>query len=270
MNMNQEQDRSLLNTLFKFKPYSKLYQFLSSKGGFIKTLCTLKEILTILKDEIRQEKLYDEKNPSIVLCSAQLEEALDMKAFHVTEIRDLVLKQLIRIDNDYVHSRYFRELGHPNPDNFSNNLSPVSAEAQCLIRTANISTNVVINKEATFTCKPKFLLVLRTLQNMDKNKTVFTYEEILKLVSTYILTHREKFFDKRNLKLAIVKNDILGDAFDLSAFHRCQLVNLIRTQIIPTNPGTVKTVVTSSGTTGCMVTIREMPAAQTHVSGYLN
>ena len=201
-----------------------------------------------------------------MLCSAELEQAMDIKAFHVTEIRDLVLKQLIRIDNDYVHSRYFREQGHPYPDNFSNNTSPVSAEAQCLIRTANISTNIVINKEATFTCKPKFLLVLRTIQNMDKNKTVFTYEEILKLLSTYILTHKQKFFDKRNLKLAIVKNDILGDAFEVSAFHRCQLVNLVRTQIIPTNPDTLKTVVTSSGTTGCLVTIRKMPVAQTNVS----
>lgn len=44
-------------------------------------------ILTILKDTIRDEGLYDEKNPSIILCSRDLEEALNMKALHVTEIR---------------------------------------------------------------------------------------------------------------------------------------------------------------------------------------
>ena len=82
-----EQNRSLLNSVFKFKPSSKLYYFVRSKGGVNKTLFTLAEILTILKDAIREEGLYDEKNPSIILCSAHLEEALDMKALHVTEIR---------------------------------------------------------------------------------------------------------------------------------------------------------------------------------------
>ena len=31
--------------------------------------------------------MYDEKNPAIILCSGDLEEALNMKALHVTEIR---------------------------------------------------------------------------------------------------------------------------------------------------------------------------------------
>ena len=58
-------------------------------------------------------------------------------------------------------------------------LSPlVSAAAQRLIHTANISTNVVLDKKARFTCKPKFLLVLQTLPEVDKNKIVFTYEEV--------------------------------------------------------------------------------------------
>ena len=43
--------------------------------------------MTILKDAIRGEGLNDEKNPSIILCSRDLEEALNMKALHVTEIR---------------------------------------------------------------------------------------------------------------------------------------------------------------------------------------
>ena len=56
--------------------------------------------------------------------------------------------------------------------------SSVSAAAQRLIHTANISTNAVLDKKARFTCKPKFLLVLQTMPEVDKNKTVFTYEEV--------------------------------------------------------------------------------------------
>ena len=43
--------------------------------------------MTILKDAIRSEGLYDEKNPSIIMCSPDLEESLGMKALHVTQIR---------------------------------------------------------------------------------------------------------------------------------------------------------------------------------------
>ena len=39
-----EQNRSLLNSVFKFKPSSKLYCFVTSKGGVNKTLFTLAEV----------------------------------------------------------------------------------------------------------------------------------------------------------------------------------------------------------------------------------
>ena len=41
--------------------------------------------------------MYDLRNPSIIMCSSELESALDMKSLHVTEIRDLVLRQLDKI-----------------------------------------------------------------------------------------------------------------------------------------------------------------------------
>ena len=40
-----------------------------------------------MKDIIRGEKLFDLQNPSIIICSNELEEAINMKALHVTEIR---------------------------------------------------------------------------------------------------------------------------------------------------------------------------------------
>ena len=45
------------------------------------------QILTILKDVISSEKMFDERNPSVIICSKPLEAALDQKALHVTEVR---------------------------------------------------------------------------------------------------------------------------------------------------------------------------------------
>ena len=79
-----ELNRNLLKTLFKFNPMSRLKIFLITKTGVEKPYYSLKEILTSLKNIIREEGLFDHANPSIILCSKELEEALNMKAFHVT------------------------------------------------------------------------------------------------------------------------------------------------------------------------------------------
>ena len=47
--------------------------------------------------------------------------------------------------------------------------------------------------------------------------------QVTLLLSKYILAKKESFFDPRNIKLALVKNDPLGHAFQVDAFHRCQV-----------------------------------------------
>ena len=84
-----------------------------------------------------------------------------------------------------------------------------------------------------FTLKPKLLEVIRTLPLIDKNKTIFTYKEILNHLSEYILTNRERFLDKGNVYVAIIKGDPLQAVFGVTAFHRCQVRSLLRNQIIP-------------------------------------
>ena len=84
--------------------------------------------------------------------------------------------------------------------------------------------------------------------------------QVTLLFSTYILNNKQRFFDTRNIKLAMVNGDILGDAFGVNAFHRCQVNNLLRGQLIPFNPNNPpdRTVVNSYGSPGCGVTIRNM------------
>ena len=83
--------------------------------------------------------MYDEKNPSIILCSRDLEEALNMKALHVTEIRykkncssscyyswltynctddrDLVLSHLIMLaDDEFLKEHCDSETPAPPPN----------------------------------------------------------------------------------------------------------------------------------------------------------
>jgi len=80
-----------------FKTGSKILKYISQKTQLSKTIMndfTLNQILTILKDIIMREEMFDPLNPSMIMCSEELEEAINMKAIHVTEMQELVAKQL--------------------------------------------------------------------------------------------------------------------------------------------------------------------------------
>jgi hypothetical protein len=47
----------------------------------------LLQLLLALKRVITAEKLFDPHNPTIIMCDWALEEALQMKALHVSELR---------------------------------------------------------------------------------------------------------------------------------------------------------------------------------------
>ena len=93
----KELNRYQLDNLYEFNKLSKLKNYFTKKTGIEKSQYTLNEILAILKTIIFKEKLLDPNNKSIVLCSKDLEEALDMKALHITEIQHQVLAQITKV-----------------------------------------------------------------------------------------------------------------------------------------------------------------------------
>ena len=78
------------------------------------------------------------------------------------------------------------------------------------------------------------------MRRWDQESTALDFHnisfQITRLLSAYILSKKHLIFDKRNIKLALVENDPLGKAFGVTAFHRCQVTALLRTQLIPVHP----------------------------------
>jgi hypothetical protein len=190
-------NKNLLDTLFKFVPLSKLKKFLISKTGVEKTYYSLAEILIILKNVIRGEGMFDPANPSVILCSPNLEEALDMRALHVTEIRNLVLSHITKVPDQCIRKNVNQQIDNfkgeqigASRTNLTNkapkDLVPVPVPSR-IIRTANISTAIFTNKNAKFTLKPLFLKVIQSVHGTNSEKTVYTYEEVTLLLSKYIL-----------------------------------------------------------------------------------
>ena len=48
--------------------------------------------------------------------------------------------------------------------------------------------------------------------------------QLSKLLSQYILIHKNDFFDYRNNKLVVCDGDPLGHAFNVRSFHRSQVM----------------------------------------------
>ena len=77
------------------------------------------------------------------------------------------------------------------------------------------------------------------------------------------MSKKDTFFDPRNIKLALVRDDPLGYAFGVEAFHRCQVNSLLRQQLLPLNPNTPSEVVTTTSTSspGLSVSVQDQPVA---------
>ena len=212
-----ELNKKLLSTLFNVKP--KFNTFLFNKTGVERSYYTLIEIFIILKKIIREEKLFDQTNPSIVMCSPELEEAINVKALHVTQIRNYVLSQLTPT-----------QITVPNIFQVINEGIDVRNDAHPTAFTNSIKTHFVNNSKCLL--KPSFLNVLRSVHGCDQTKTIFTYQEVLSLFSLYILSRKDEIFDHRNIELALVENDPIGGVFGVKVFHRCQVNKLLSSQLI--------------------------------------
>ncbi|MGA2930369.1 MAG: hypothetical protein ABSG43_31165, partial [Solirubrobacteraceae bacterium] len=103
-----------------------------------------------------------------------------------------------------------------------------------------------LSPEDKFWLKPAFRKVFHQLSSVQPNQMVFTYNEICEHISAYILMNKETFFNKKNIHICLVGNDILGQAFKMGAFHRAQITRLLHRQMlpfsIPKSPETMPTV----------------------------
>lgn len=237
-----ELNYKLLNTVFLFKEDSKLRTFLLNKKAIDenKRYLTLAVIMLALKKVIKDESLYDENNTKIILCSQELESAIDRRAMHATEVRNEVIKQLlIAHDQPYLRNILIgqswmqrQEQWHPIWNTL--HLERLEATHNTILQLSdelNIMNSIAAHGK--FVPLPDFLKVLRLAPGINKTQTTFSFLEAARLLSSYILSKQNEIFDKRSIKIAIVKDDILGKAFKVKAFHRNQVMSLMAKQLVP-------------------------------------
>jgi hypothetical protein len=202
--MNEK--RKYMNAKYSFVSTSPLQDYLSKRKCNFSVIFTLAQILTCLKKIILKEKLYDENNLLMIICDADLEKALKIKACRVADIPWLVKKHLILKDG--------------------------------CARTVMLQNTVLRNQlgnedlhSGNWIISRGLRAVFNTLPHFPKRKKLFTLANLIQYLSQYIIRNKERLIDPRNVTIAVVEKDILGYAFGVKAFHVSQAKILLRREI---------------------------------------
>jgi hypothetical protein len=93
-----EINQQYLRSKYKFKEGAPLKEYLQQKMPNHGDTYTLWEVLTWLKEIIRDNLLFNESNPAMIVGDAPLEAVLGKKRVHVNEIRGVVQQQLTMVE----------------------------------------------------------------------------------------------------------------------------------------------------------------------------
>ncbi len=94
----EQVNQQYLKSKYKFKEGAPLKEYLQQRVPSFREPCTLVEVLTWLKEIIRDNLLFDERNPAMIVGDAPLEAALRKKKVHVIYIRSVVIQQLTMVE----------------------------------------------------------------------------------------------------------------------------------------------------------------------------
>ena len=168
-------NRDLLNTEFVFKTGAPLKTYLKTRSEDFDKCFTLKDLLVQLKNIILTGKLFDQTNPSMVRCDRELEVALNRKAVHVVNLRELVLDQI-------------------SPTNTIPVVSPT------VVSSMRVVTQTQTPPWARFGVSPGFKKVIDATIGKTR-KTIFEYREITSILSRYIIARKSDLTDPRDVRV---------------------------------------------------------------------
>jgi hypothetical protein len=77
----------------------------------------------------------------------------------------------------------------------------------------------------------KLRQVLIFLPSFPSHEFIFTFQDIQKYVTEYVMIRKDYFVDPRNPLIFVIKNDPLSVALNVKGFYISQLESLIRLSV---------------------------------------
>jgi len=210
---------------YSIKPNLPLYLCFTENNLETGDVC-LNKILAWIKNYCLRGRLFDEQNPSMIICDQMLENVFQRRALLVNQVRAALAKSLVRL----TAAERTRS-------------DPCVIPLMRLVR--NVGTNVRFNDgdnvDTLVGLKYKLSEALKELfiqtNILQHQQELFTYGEVAELFSKYMERKRTSIVDIRNIHVAMLFNDPLGAVFNCSVFHVTQTRSLLKKHLIPVPVG---------------------------------
>jgi hypothetical protein len=82
---------------YEFVPCSPLRRFIYNVKKTIKIYYQLQEVITLVREIIRDNCLYDKTNTAVIVCDSELEKVFNTNGMHMSELKGKILEQLILV-----------------------------------------------------------------------------------------------------------------------------------------------------------------------------
>ena len=195
-----------------------LYEWLHETGQW-KEITSLRNLICLLKGMIIKDLLFDPKNAKIIVCNKLLENILGMKFLHTSQLSNAILKSTFII---FDPCKLFHLL--PVGTTIGNIAHHISVPKGYTEKNAKEETlpkqteKAILNEYAKYS--QAIYLVNETLRRLiGLPSTPSTRDEIVRAFSKYVSSSKSILVDKRNLKVIIVKDDILGLIFNVNTLY---------------------------------------------------
>ena len=228
MKLYEDESTNVLETTFNFKDDSILKKVTETGTLMDSPDFTLPDLMNFIKNFVVENNMIDPLNPTIIILNGEMEEALGIKALHVGELREMVVKHLFSVNGDMPRLRpwYHPEMcwapqvmtDLPNLTGLSLPHPPVASDYYDYI-VANKLRQVLGELHLG---KPKV---------MNDGQQTYKVRKVLCGISSYILAKKNLLFDERHNFVCLVMDAPLGPALEVGAFHRCQVAALVMRQL---------------------------------------
>lgn len=202
---------------------SKLLDYLSMNSIDIqkdKRSYRLSTILLAIFEVIRDKEQFDPLDPLIIVCEPELEEALEVRTLEINQMVGYLEKKLIKIRGRMNYSKSDRIKEELEAMSFFYN-KPVEEKRE------------PFETEEEYYVKPKLQKVLKKAPHaLIKSDRILRYRHVCELVSSYIMHRKHDIVDLRNIRVLDLRNDLLGQAFEVNYLTRNQVTGKIRDQLI--------------------------------------
>ena len=205
----------LLSEIFIFKPNCKLKRFIEKYTNTEIHSFTMMNMINKLNYITKTQNMHDINNPSIIICTPEMEEALNVKGLHSLELLSAVVEHIISDTRPPMYSNFAR---HPSANYRISTSAEIAMEGP-VTQHQNVMQEHIANN--------KYYLQesLQKLLNLDE--TAHTMEKALEALTKYISTSQTIEVDERNPKIAFISNDPLGDILNMKALHTSQKQHII-------------------------------------------